>query len=70
MLIDVLRVEGGLEVPSAQATVTAGELDHAIKFQNLRFNTTYKLFETRGPANQLVQPLAPRSIGLIAAYSF
>ena len=34
------------------------------------FNTTYQLFETRGPANQLVQPLAPRSIGLIAAYSF
>lgn len=43
VLIDVLRVEGGLEVPSAQATVTAGELDHAIQFQNLRFNTTYKL---------------------------
>jgi iron complex outermembrane receptor protein len=33
-------------------------------------NTTYQLFEPRTAQNQLVQPLAPRTFGLIAAYRF
>lgn len=34
------------------------------------FNTSYQLFDLRGQANQLVQPLAPRTFGVIGSYKF
>ena len=65
----------GYDRVNARATFRQGRWSLTAYVDNLLdkydyFNTTYQLFELRSQANQLVQPLPPRRIGLIGAYKF